>query len=171
MVNCPVCGKFCKTPFGLEGHIRFTNDNQHEQYRGHPRPQHTRKRKRKYEQKATPQPDTNRVDELEQQNIQLRQQFIQLELKQHKLLQELQQASCQQAPVQQTPAQQAPVQQALDKERQRVEDAKAEQELLVMMKEEMNGGVTHDHAIMNKAPKSIRRALWQHHLHYDDEDE
>ena len=167
MFNCPVCGKQCKTQLALNGHIRLKNDIAHAQYRGHP----TAQRKRKHEQKATPQPDTSRVDGLERQNIQLKQQFIELELKQRKLLQELQQASCQQAPVQQTPVQQAPAQQVIDKEKQKVEQIKAEQELLVTMKEEMNGGVTHDHAIMNRAPKSIRHELWQYHLHYDDEDE
>ncbi|GAI04687.1 unnamed protein product, partial [marine sediment metagenome] len=32
MAVCPVCGKVCKSEFGLVGHLRLKSDNAHFQY-------------------------------------------------------------------------------------------------------------------------------------------
>ena len=133
---------------GLEGHIRLSGDLAHEQYRGYRRPSRI---KGSSGRKATYRPvqsDTS-TSSLQKQVLALKDEL--------KALKE--------QPVQQQPI---TTKQFLDDEKQKLADLKdeqkAEQELLTLLKSQMDGGVYNDHEIMDKAPESIQRELHQHHL-------
>lgn len=134
---CPVCGKICKSAFGLVGHLKLKQDAAHIQYNNRiignvtntPVPQPV--------QEPVPQP----VQQQQQQPVLQQQQ--------------------QQQPVQQPPTL---VEQFLDKEKQKIVDLKAERELLELMKKQMNGSVGHDHDLIDRAPESIQRELQDYYI-------
>lgn len=56
------------------------------------------------------------------------------------------------------------VEQVLSEEQQKINDLKAERELLELLKQQMDGWPHHDNEIIDRAPESIQRELREHHL-------
>jgi len=141
MPNCPVCGKWLDTAFGLAGHLRLKEDPQHREYRGGVSisRRHTRTSRRGRSHKVSRISKDLTVDDIER--------TVKRAMRVH----------------QGDPAT-TPARQLLDQERQRISDLKNEQDLLVLLLKQIDGSILNDHNIIDGAPESIQRALWDHHL-------
>lgn len=168
MATCPVCGKICKSPLGLDGHIRLKNDVAHAQYRGYP----TSPRTRKVKHVVPSVPDDNRLREMENELIQLKQQLQQqpteerstkgsvvgdIEKIVHHIIDGLTVPSVKpEQPVQQV--------EHVSEERQILIDKKADDELFEMLSEQLDGWPVHDAKIEASAPEHLRERLWKRHF-------
>jgi len=148
MSVCPVCKKTFKNEMAMQGHIRLSGDLAHEQYRGFRRPGRT---KGSSGRKTTHKPvrsDTS--SSLQKQVLALKDEIQALK----------------DQPVQQQQQSVTTVKQFLDEEKQKNADLKEQEELLELMKEQMDGSVRGDHAVLDRAPESIKRELWEYHLSF-----
>ncbi len=150
MPICPVCKKTLRTELGLEGHMRLSGDLAHETYRGYQRPSNKRSPGRKAtSRRVRSDPSTSSL----QKQVQA-------------LKDELQ--ALKEQPVQQQHQPVTTVKQFLDEEKQKNADLKDKQEnereLVELLKEKMDGGVSRDREIIDNAPESIQRELQLHHL-------
>jgi len=138
MVNCTICGKYFKNRAGLSGHMQFKHGSS-------------------TINKPAPSPTYKPVQsDTSTSSLQKQVQALKDELQELKALKD--------QPVQQQHQPVTTAKQFLDEEKQKIADLKDEQELLELLKEQMDGTVSRDHEIMDKAPESIYDELKKHHL-------
>jgi len=169
MATCPVCRKMFKSEFGLVGHLRLKQDIAHIEYNNRinnriiSKPVQNDTTIALQKQVMTL---TNELQALKEQPVQ--QQPIE-EPKTKDLTIEAVDERIQRAVKQrleQQPEQQPvmTVTRFLDEEKQKIADLKDERELVELLKEQMDGTVSLDHAVIDGAPESIQRELQLHHL-------